>query len=302
MKSKEVIYKDNANKFYEYIVNKRHCHLSFNDFIYFMSVMNNLKFPNRWTNKGLENLLSGKYANKKSKKYWDAIVDVISVYEKSSAFIELYHGNDGFTKNKIQTKVEELRSKPNNEIDFFFKQKEKQNLWDIFNITKNHCEEYYQENKKLIDDFLKTRKVTNEIADLITYVYERDYTCFVLSMVISNSIEEYCHKGINKSNVVDYTESLVSNFLVYEKILSNIDSTIVKGVKDNKICREYNDYKEFLDRLPFMNDDELVYEVLKIVNKYELNQYNICHAILNSSCFLEEYKDCVFISQNMQLN
>ncbi len=251
MNSKEVIYKDNANKFYEYIVNKRYCHLSFNDFIYFMSIMNNLKHSNKWTNKGLENLLSGKYANKKSKKYWDAIIDVISVYEKSSAFIELYHGDDGFTKNKIKTKVDELRQKPNEEIDFFFKESEKQNLWNIFNITKNHCEQYYLENKELIDDFLLTRKVTNEIADLITYVYERDYTCFLLSMVITDSVENLIVNGNDKPNVDDYRESLVSNFLVYEKILIKIDSIIVKGVRDNKICTDYDDYKESLNTTPF---------------------------------------------------
>ncbi len=300
--SERIIYKDNANKFYEYIVNKTPCKLDFKEIIYLLNTMVSLRDNNKWTKKGLDNLLSGKYANDKSKKYWDAIVDVISVYDKSEAFIETYCKDDTYIEDRIKYKSEGLREFANEYPDDVYNEEQTKNLLSIFKIVKTYCQEYYLKNQKMVDDFIQTKKITKDIIDIIIYIYEKDYLCLLANMEITVKTEPSPMREFNPEDFKDYTKAAVTNFLVYERILKKVDETIIQGTINEKPCKEYLEYKNYLAKLPFMEDQDIVDDTLYIMNQYEWNPYLIYFCILNSASQLADYKGCEFISKRAILN
>ncbi len=302
MSTKKIIYKDTANKFYEYIVNKTPCKLDLKQIIYLINIMIDLRDSNKWTNKGLDDLLSGKYADDKSKKYWDAIIDVISIYDKSVAFIETYSKGDTYIEDRIKYKSDGLREYANECPHDIYDEKQTKNLCDVFRIIRDYCPEYYSKNKKLIDGYLKNKKITKDIIDIIIYIYENDYLCLLTNIQITSKTEPHFGKEYNSNDFKEYTDATVVNFLVYEKILKKIDETIVKGGIGKKPCIEYQEYKNYLSKLPFTKDKGIVEDALYIIDQYEWNPYLIYLCILNSATYLPDYKDCEFISKKAILN
>ncbi len=88
-------------------------------------------------------------------------------------------------------------------------------------------------------------------------------------MEITVKTEPHMGKYHNPEDYKEYTDATVVNFLVSEKIMKKIDETITYGRINDKPCKEYQEYKDYLEALPFTEDEEIVEDALYIIDQYE---------------------------------
>lgn len=292
-KTKVIKVSDDAIKFKEIVVNKKPFNLDFKKFVYFIFMI--IRYFEYEMKSWIKSVLIGSNRWPNTESYWDAIINVISCFDRTDALIKEYPDNFEYEKNRVDYKTEsmiEYMRETGEDVD----ESVRKTYLTAFEFIEDLFPDVYKQHESMIKKY-RDGVVTKEMLDIIEYVYRCDY--IIMLVYINMTVKCFDNPfGPTNQKLLDL---LVKEYLVNEKVQDILVRVLLSGQsRPGYECKPYKEYRRNLSsRLGKIKEDEY-YRARDILEQIEPNHYVCYTSMLNLINEVPQYKDIEFTFTDLE--